>query len=76
MRAPSWLQDVTAFWDGELEAAQATQVDQHGGRIEQRRLWVSDLLAGTATGPTWPRYADWNASSVPRAKPDANWPTP
>ena len=30
----------------------------------------------TATGPTWPRSADWNASSVPRPKPDPNWPTP
>ena len=47
---PTLLQDITAVWDGEPEAAQATQVDQHGDRIEQRRLWVSDLLVG---------YSDW-----------------
>ena len=47
---PSLLQDITTIWDGELEEAQAVQVDQHGGRIEQRRLWVSDLPVG---------YSDW-----------------
>ena len=26
------------------------QIDQHGGRVEQRRLWTSDLLVG---------YSDW-----------------
>ncbi len=44
------MQDITAIWAGELEEAHETQVDQHGGRIEQRRLWVSDLLVG---------YSDW-----------------
>ena len=47
---PTLLQDITAIWDGEPEAAPETQVDQHGGRIERRRLWVSDLLVG---------YSDW-----------------
>ena len=47
---PTLLEDITAIWEGEPEAAQATQVDQHGGRIEQRRLWVSQLLVG---------YSDW-----------------
>ncbi len=47
---PTLLEDITAIWDREPEAAQATQVDQHGGRIEQRRLWVSQLLVG---------YSDW-----------------
>lgn len=47
---PTLLADITAIWDEELEAAQAVQVDQHGGRVEQRRLWASDLLVG---------YRDW-----------------
>ncbi len=47
---PTLLEDITAIWDEELEAAQAVQVDQHGGRVEQRRLWASDLLVG---------YSDW-----------------
>ena len=51
---PTRLQDITAIWDGELEAAPETQVDQHGGRIEQRRLWASDLLVGYSA---WPHLA-------------------
>ena len=47
---PTRLQDITAIWDGEPEAARATQVDWHGDRIEQRRLWVSELQVG---------YSDW-----------------
>ena len=47
---PTLLEDITAIWDGEPAAAQAVQVDQHGDRIEQRRLWVSQLLVG---------YSDW-----------------
>ena len=47
---PTLLEDITAIWDEELEAAQTVQVDQHGGRVEQRRLWTSDLLVG---------YSDW-----------------
>ena len=39
------------IWDGEPpEPAQAVRIDQHGGRVEQLRLWVSDLLVG---------YSDW-----------------
>lgn len=34
----------------EPEAPQAVQVDQHGDRVEQRRLWTSNLLVG---------YSDW-----------------
>ncbi len=38
------------IWDGEPEAPQVVQIDQHGDRIERRRLWTSDLLVG---------YRDW-----------------
>ena len=51
------LQDITAIWDEELEAAQAVQVDQHGGRVEQRRLWASDLLVGYSPPPAEPHLA-------------------
>ena len=48
---PTLWEDIKAIWDGEPEEApQAVQVDQHGSRIEQRRLWTSDLLLG---------YSDW-----------------
>ena len=48
---PTLQQDIMAIWDGEPpEPAQAVRIDQHGGRVEQRRLWVSDLLVG---------YSDW-----------------
>ena len=48
---PTRQQDITAIWDGEpAAAAQGLQTNQHGGRVEQRRLWVSDLVVG---------YSDW-----------------
>ena len=48
---PTLQQDITAIWDGEPAAApQGLQTNQHGGRVEQRRLWVSDLVVG---------YSDW-----------------
>ena len=54
---PTLLEDITAIWDEELEAAQTVQVDQHGGRVEQRRLWTSDLLVGYSPPPAEPHLA-------------------
>ena len=48
---PTLLQDITAIWDGEPAGEpQAARLDQHGERIEQRRLWASNLLVD---------YSDW-----------------
>ena len=48
---PTLLPDITAIWETEPEEEpQAMQVDQHGGRVEQRRLGVSAVLVG---------YSDW-----------------
>jgi len=44
-------QDIMTIWEAESSSApQATQTNKHGGRVEQRRLWVSDILVG---------YSDW-----------------
>lgn len=44
-------QDIVTIWEAESPSPpQATQTSKHGGRVEQRRLWVSDILAG---------YSDW-----------------
>ncbi len=44
-------QDIMTIWEAESPSApQATQTNKHGGRVEQRRLWVSDILVG---------YSDW-----------------
>lgn len=38
-------------WEDEPDAPpQATQTNKHGGRVEQRQLWTSDMLMG---------YSDW-----------------
>ncbi len=38
-------------WEDEPAAPpQAAQTNKHGGRVEQRQLWASDMLAG---------YSDW-----------------
>ena len=42
-------QDIADLWE-EAVAPQAEQVGRHGDRVEVRRIWVSDLLAG---------YSDW-----------------
>ena len=80
---PTLLEDITAIWEGEPEPAQATQVDQHGGRIEQRRLWVSQLLVGGYSD--WPHLAQvCRLERIVRTKgkrtqgwrPDGSRPTP
>lgn len=44
-------QDIATIWEAEPRSPpQATQANKHGGRVEQRRLWVSDILVG---------YSDW-----------------
>jgi hypothetical protein len=48
---PGLQDDIAQLWaQGPLPPPQATQTGKHGGRVEQRRLWVSDLLVG---------YSDW-----------------
>jgi len=48
---PTLKQDILAIWEAEPGAPpQETQTNKHGGRVEQRRLWVSDILVG---------YSDW-----------------
>ncbi len=48
---PTLKQDIGAIWEAELGSPpQATQTNKHGGRVEQRRLWVSGILGG---------YSDW-----------------
>ena len=48
---PNLKQDIVTIWDAEPSSPpQATQTNKHGGRVEQRRLWVSDILVG---------YSDW-----------------
>ena len=44
--------DIEAIWVGceAVPPPQAVQTSKHGGRVEQRRLWASDLLVG---------YSDW-----------------
>lgn len=44
-------QDIADLWEqASLPPPQAVQVNQHGDRLEQRRLWTSSDLVG---------YADW-----------------
>lgn len=48
---PILKQDIAAIWEAEPGSPpQAAQTNKHGGRVEKRRLWVSDILVG---------YSDW-----------------
>lgn len=48
---PRLRQDIADVWDlAPLPPPQAAQTNKHGGRVEKRRLWVSDILVG---------YSDW-----------------
>lgn len=63
---PILKQDIVAIWQGEPDCpAQATQANKHGGRIENRRLWVSGILVGYSD---WPHLAQacWLERSVTR----------
>ncbi len=46
--------DIAAIWEEEETPPQAVQTGQHGGRVEQRRLWTSGLLVGYSP---WPHLA-------------------
>ena len=46
-------EDIAMVWADEPAAPpQATQTTKHGGRVEQRQLWASDMLMGYMTGLT------------------------
>lgn len=48
---PTLKQDILAIWEAEPGSPpQTAQTNKHGGRVEKRRLWVSDILVG---------YSDW-----------------
>jgi predicted transposase YbfD/YdcC len=45
-------QDILAIWEAEpASPPQETQTNKHGGRVEQRRLWASDILVGYSEWP-------------------------
>lgn len=44
-------EDIAQLWEEELPPPQATQTNKHGGRVEQRRLWVSGDLVGFQDWP-------------------------
>lgn len=48
---PTLKEEIAAIWNGgPLPQPQVADTWQHGGRVEQRRLWASGLLVG---------YSDW-----------------
>jgi predicted transposase YbfD/YdcC len=48
---PILKQDIMTIWEAEPPSPpQVTRSNKRGGRVEQRRLWVSDILVG---------YSDW-----------------
>ena len=48
---PTLKQDIAAIWESEpCSPPQTVQVNKHGDRVEERKLWVSDLIAS---------YSDW-----------------
>ena len=48
---PILKEDISTIWEVELPSLPgAAQTNKHGGRVEKRELWVSDILVG---------YSDW-----------------
>jgi predicted transposase YbfD/YdcC len=48
---PRLKEDIATIWEADPGAApQYTQLTKHGGRIEKRQLWASNILVG---------YSDW-----------------
>ena len=48
-------EEIAAVWKGgPLPPPQVADTGQHGGRVEQRRLWTSELLVGYSG---WPHLA-------------------
>ena len=48
---PTLKEDISTIWEAELPSLPgAAQTNKHGGRVEKRQLWVSDILVG---------YSDW-----------------
>ena len=48
---PTLKEDISTIWEAELPSLPgAAQTNKHGGRVEKRELWVSDILVG---------YSDW-----------------
>jgi len=49
---PTLKQDIATIWEAAPGVPpQADQTDKHGGRVEQRRLWASDILVGYSEWP-------------------------
>ena len=48
---PTLRQDIADLWElAPAPPAHVSKINKHGGRVEQRSLWVSDALVG---------YSDW-----------------
>ena len=49
---PILKQDIMTIWEAEPPSPpQVTRSNKRGGRVEQRRLWVSDILVGYSAWP-------------------------
>ncbi len=73
---PTLKQDIAAIWEGGPDGpAQAAQANKHGGRIEKRRLWVSDILVGYSDWPHLAQTCRLERTITARGEPAKRWPT-
>lgn len=62
-------EEIATIWETEpLGPPHAVQASKHGGRVEQRRLWVSDLLVGYSDWPSLAQVCRLERTTIRKAK--------
>lgn len=62
-------EEIATIWEAEpLGPPHAVQASKHGGRVEERRLWVSDLLVGYSDWPSLAQVCRLERTTIRKAK--------
>ena len=66
---PTLRQDIADLWElAPAPPAHVSKINKHGGRVEQRSLWVSDALVGYSDWPYMAQVCRIRTGSHPQGK--------